>query len=183
MAYCWYSNFYTGIGHNLFVQPASSSLIAWTSVRDGRTDCVQVKSNVIMTYHYYKWKILEHKGPMFAPPYEPLPDRIKFLYAGAVMKLSARAEEMATFYARILDYTKQDTFKKNFFKVSWLWGSCGRYSSTPASSVMDLVFSRSNGSHVSVDTVHPSLLRYSLLSSPTWYHIQSVSSDVFLVSY
>ena len=47
---------------------------------------------------------------------------------------------------------------------------------------MDLVFRRSDGSHVSVDTVHPSLLRSSSLSSPGWYNLQSLSSDVVLVS-
>ena len=40
-----------------------------------------------------------------------------------------------------------------------LWGRCGN--STPASSVMDLVFRRSDGSHISVDTVHPHLQSYS----------------------
>ena len=58
---------------------------------------------------------------------------------------------------------------------TWLWGRCGRHKSPPASSVMDLVFSLSNGSHVSVDIVHPSLLRSSSLSSPGWYHLQSLS--------
>lgn len=29
-----------------------------------------------------KWRFLEHKGPVFAPPYEPLPDRVKFYYDG-----------------------------------------------------------------------------------------------------
>ena len=38
------------------------------------------------------------------------------------------------------------------------------------------------GSNFSVDTVHPSLLRSSSFSSPTCYHILSLSSDVFLVS-
>ena len=65
---------------------------------------------------------------------------------------------------------------------TWLWGRCGRHNSPPASSVMDLVFRRSGGSHVSVDTVHPSLLRFSSLSSSGWYHLQSLSSDVVLVS-
>ena len=41
---------------------------------------------------------------------------------------------------------------------------------------------RSDGSHVPVDTVHPSLFRSSSLSSPRWYHLQSLSFDVFLVS-
>ena len=65
---------------------------------------------------------------------------------------------------------------------TWLRGRCGRHYSPPASSVMDLVFSRSNGSHVSVDTVHPSLLRSFSLSSPGWYHLQSLYSDIVLVS-
>ena len=54
---------------------------------------------------------------------------------------------------------------------TWLWGRCGRHNSHPASSVMDLVFRHSDGSHVSVDTVHPSLLRFSSFSSPGWYHL------------
>ncbi len=29
-----------------------------------------------------KWKFLEHKGPVFAPEYEPLPDHVKFYYEG-----------------------------------------------------------------------------------------------------
>ena len=41
---------------------------------------------------------------------------------------------------------------------------------------------RSDGSHVSVDTVHASLLRSSSFSSPGWCHLQSLSSDVVLVS-
>ena len=65
---------------------------------------------------------------------------------------------------------------------TWLCGHCGRHNSPPASSVMDLVFRRSDCSHVSVDTVHPSLLRSSSLSSPVWYHLQRLSSDVVLVS-
>ena len=44
------------------------------------------------------------------------------------------------------------------------------------------IFCRSDSSHVPVDTVHPSLLRSSSLSSPRWYKLQSLSSDVFLVS-
>ena len=65
---------------------------------------------------------------------------------------------------------------------TWLWCRCGRHNSPPASSVMDLVFRRSDGSHVSVDKLHPSLLRSSSLSSPGWCHLQSLSSYVVLVS-
>ncbi|XP_036447109.1 DNA topoisomerase 1 [Colossoma macropomum] len=65
-----------------------------------------------------KWKFLEHKGPVFAPPYEPLPEHVRFYYDGKPMKLSADAEEVATFFAKMLDheYTTKDIFRKNFFK-------------------------------------------------------------------
>ncbi|XP_036620399.1 LOW QUALITY PROTEIN: DNA topoisomerase 1-like [Trichosurus vulpecula] len=65
-----------------------------------------------------KWKFLEHKGPVFAPPYEPLPKNVKFYYGGKVMKLSPKAEETATFFAKMLDheYTTKNIFRKNFFK-------------------------------------------------------------------
>uniref|UniRef100_A0A3Q2CRV3 DNA topoisomerase I n=1 Tax=Cyprinodon variegatus TaxID=28743 RepID=A0A3Q2CRV3_CYPVA len=65
-----------------------------------------------------KWRFLEHKGPVFAPPYEPLPDKVKFYYDGKPMKLSAPAEEVATFFAKMLDheYTTKDIFRKNFYK-------------------------------------------------------------------
>ena len=59
---------------------------------------------------------------------------------------------------------------------------CGRHNSPPASSVMDHVYCRSDGSHVSVDTVHPYLFQSFSLSSPGWYHLQSPSSYVVLVS-
>jgi len=65
-----------------------------------------------------KWKFLEHKGPVLAPPYEPLPSRVKFYYDGKHMKLSPEAEEVATFFGKMLDheYTTKDIFRKNFFK-------------------------------------------------------------------
>ncbi|XP_053601172.1 DNA topoisomerase I, mitochondrial isoform X2 [Plodia interpunctella] len=64
-----------------------------------------------------KWKFLEHKGPLFAPPYEPLPSNVKFRYDGKEVRLSQDAEEVAGFYARMLDhdYTTKDTFNNNFF--------------------------------------------------------------------
>ena len=61
-------------------------------------------------------------------------------------------------------------------------GRCGRHNSPQASSVIDLVLCRSDGPHVSVDTVHPYLFRSSSLSSPGCYHLQSLSSCVVLVS-
>ena len=51
------------------------------------------------------------------------------------------------------------------------WGRCGRHNSPPASSVMEFIICRSDGSHVPVDTVHPSLLWSSSLSSPRWCHL------------
>lgn len=65
-----------------------------------------------------KWRFLEHKGPVFAPDYEPLPNNVHFEYDGHVMRLSQDAEEVAGFYARMLehDYTSKDIFNGNFFK-------------------------------------------------------------------
>ncbi|XP_071648951.1 DNA topoisomerase I, mitochondrial isoform X2 [Temnothorax longispinosus] len=64
-----------------------------------------------------KWQFLEHKGPVFAPPYEPLPPTVKFYYNSKEMKLSEETEEVATFYARMLDhdYTTKAAFNNNFF--------------------------------------------------------------------
>jgi hypothetical protein len=33
-----------------------------------------------------KWKFLEHKDPVFAPPYESLPDNVKFYYDGELFQ-------------------------------------------------------------------------------------------------
>ena len=65
-----------------------------------------------------KWKSLEHKGPVFATDYEPLPGNVKFKYNGKEMKLAAAAEEVASFYGAMLDhdYVTKDVFNKNFFK-------------------------------------------------------------------
>ena len=64
----------------------------------------------------------------------------------------------------------------------WLSGRCSRYNSPPTRSVMDFIFRRSDDCYVSVGTVHPSLLRCTYFSSPRWFNLQSLSSDVFLVS-
>ncbi|KAL8596833.1 hypothetical protein ACOMHN_027162 [Nucella lapillus] len=65
-----------------------------------------------------KWNYLEHMGPVFAPPYEPLPKDIKFYYEGHPMKLEPETEEVATFYGKMLDhdYTTKEVFNQNFFK-------------------------------------------------------------------
>lgn len=64
-----------------------------------------------------KWYSLSHKGPIFAPPYVSLPESIHFKYDGKVMKLAPLTEEVASFYAKILEheYTTKDIFNKNFF--------------------------------------------------------------------
>merc|ERR1712212_1250738 len=65
-----------------------------------------------------KWRFLQHKGPLFAPEYETLPDHVRFWYDGKVMKLKPDTEEAATFYGKMLDhdYTTKEVFNKNFFK-------------------------------------------------------------------
>ncbi|RWS01519.1 DNA topoisomerase 1-like protein, partial [Dinothrombium tinctorium] len=65
-----------------------------------------------------KWHSLIHKGPLFAPPYEPLPSHVNFYYDSQPIKLSIQAEEIASFYAKMLDhdYTTKEVFNKNFFK-------------------------------------------------------------------
>ncbi|XP_063062811.1 DNA topoisomerase I, mitochondrial isoform X2 [Engraulis encrasicolus] len=64
-----------------------------------------------------KWKTLEHRGPLFPPEYEPLPKNVNFYYEGQPLKLSLATEEVATFYAKMLDheYTTKEAFQKNFF--------------------------------------------------------------------
>ncbi|XP_065674843.1 DNA topoisomerase I, mitochondrial isoform X2 [Hydra vulgaris] len=65
-----------------------------------------------------KWKTLSHEGPYFPPEYEPMPKNVKFYYDGKPMQLSLEAEEVATFYAKMLDhdYVKKDIFNENFFE-------------------------------------------------------------------
>ncbi|RMC14710.1 hypothetical protein DUI87_06882 [Hirundo rustica rustica] len=101
-----------------------------------------------------KWMQLEHRGPYFAPLYEPLPEDVRFYYdgdnpeqegpmdelvcgvgtgllpgstsspeipknggSGKPLKLSLATEEIATFYAKMLDheYTTKELFQNNFF--------------------------------------------------------------------
>ncbi|KAL7878647.1 hypothetical protein AOLI_G00096210 [Acnodon oligacanthus] len=65
-----------------------------------------------------KWKFLEHKGPYFPPEYQPLPDNVNFYYDGKAVKLSLAAEEVALFFAQMLDheYTTKEVFRNNFLK-------------------------------------------------------------------
>eukprot|EP00808_Paulinella_micropora_P022529 g41298.t1 len=63
-----------------------------------------------------KWTTLEHNAVIFPPPYEP--HNVKMKYDGEFVELTPEAEEVATFYAVMLetDYVKNPTFNKNFFK-------------------------------------------------------------------
>ncbi|KAM4572804.1 DNA topoisomerase I, mitochondrial [Odontesthes bonariensis] len=65
-----------------------------------------------------KWRFLEHNGPYFPPEYQPLPDNVHFYYNGEKVKLSLAAEEVAVFFAQMLDheYTTKKVFRENFFK-------------------------------------------------------------------
>ncbi|KAF8200781.1 DNA topoisomerase I [Pholiota molesta] len=65
-----------------------------------------------------KWTTLEHSGVLFPPPYEPLPSSVKMKYNGQLVDLPPDAEEVAGFYAALLetDHAKDATFNKNFFE-------------------------------------------------------------------
>ncbi|CAH0592459.1 unnamed protein product [Chrysodeixis includens] len=74
--------------------------------------------NVIMkTNKKSEWEILEHQGPIFPAEYTPLPDNVQFIYDKQKIKLSPAAEEVAGFYAKMLDhkYTENKIFNENFF--------------------------------------------------------------------
>ncbi|XP_072806018.1 DNA topoisomerase I, mitochondrial [Vicugna pacos] len=63
-----------------------------------------------------KWMQLEHRGPCFASPSEPLPAGVRFYYSGKPVKLSLAAE-VTTFYGKMLDHecTAKEVFQNNFF--------------------------------------------------------------------
>ncbi|TFK44734.1 hypothetical protein BDQ12DRAFT_673477 [Crucibulum laeve] len=65
-----------------------------------------------------KWTTLEHNGVIFPPPYEPLPKNVKMKYNGKEVDLPPEAEEVAGFYAALLetDHAQDATFNKNFFE-------------------------------------------------------------------
>lgn len=64
-----------------------------------------------------EWATLEHNGVLFPPEYEPLPDDVTVIYEGNPVSLPIKAEEVATFYGRMLDspHAKMPNFQKNFF--------------------------------------------------------------------
>ncbi|XP_061106633.1 DNA topoisomerase I, mitochondrial-like [Conger conger] len=63
-----------------------------------------------------KWSFLEHRGPLFPAEYQPFPDDVNFYYDGKAVKLNPRAEEVAFFYAQMLDREciTCEVFRKNF---------------------------------------------------------------------
>ncbi|EGN99732.1 hypothetical protein SERLA73DRAFT_106466 [Serpula lacrymans var. lacrymans S7.3] len=65
-----------------------------------------------------KWQTLEHSGVIFPPPYEPLPSHVKMKYNGKPVDLDPIAEEVAGFYAAMLEteHAQDNTFNKNFFE-------------------------------------------------------------------
>lgn len=67
-----------------------------------------------------KWQTLEHNGPLFPPPYKPLPSRVALTYQGRAIPLQPAAEEAAVLYAQILhlEHALNDTFNRNFM-ASW----------------------------------------------------------------
>jgi len=68
-----------------------------------------------------KWTTLEHNGVLFPPPYEPLPRHVKMKYDGKEVTLPPEAEEVAGFFAALLesDHAQNPVFQKNFFN-DWL---------------------------------------------------------------
>ncbi|SCU80899.1 LADA_0B10110g1_1 [Lachancea dasiensis] len=65
-----------------------------------------------------KWISLKHNGVIFPPKYEPLPSHIKLYYNGRAVDLPPQAEEVAGFFAALLesDHAKNPVFQKNFFE-------------------------------------------------------------------
>ncbi|KAG8902873.1 DNA topoisomerase 1 [Tulasnella sp. 403] len=68
-----------------------------------------------------KWTTLEHNGVLFPPPYAPLPSGVKMKYNGEEVTLSPEAEEVAGFFAALLetDHAADAKFQENFFR-DWL---------------------------------------------------------------
>ncbi|KAJ1958994.1 DNA topoisomerase 1 [Dispira parvispora] len=63
-----------------------------------------------------KWQTLSHKGVVFPPPY--VPHNIPLVYSGQKLLLEPPAEEIASYFAQMLDtdYMKNPVFIKNFFR-------------------------------------------------------------------
>ncbi|KAG8799490.1 DNA topoisomerase 1 [Serendipita sp. 411] len=65
-----------------------------------------------------KWDTLVHAGLLFPPPYIPLPRHVKMLYDGKPVDLPPESEEVAGFFAAMLetDHAQNAVFRANFFK-------------------------------------------------------------------
>ncbi|KAI5120312.1 hypothetical protein M0805_005816 [Coniferiporia weirii] len=65
-----------------------------------------------------KWSTLEHSGVYFPPPYERLPADVKMKYADSPVDLPPESEEVAGFYAQMIetDHAQDKVFNKNFFR-------------------------------------------------------------------
>lgn len=78
-----------------------------------------------------RWQLLEHNGVLFPPPYELLPSYVKMYYNGMPLNLPPAAEEVAGFFAAMLesDHAKNPVFQQNFFadfrQVLYQSGGCG----------------------------------------------------------
>lgn len=62
-----------------------------------------------------KWESLEHNGPYFPPPYEPI--NVPLLYEDKELYLEPEAEEVAGFFAALVntDHAANAIFRENFF--------------------------------------------------------------------
>lgn len=65
-----------------------------------------------------KWRTLEHKGVLFPPAYAPHKKKLLYGPNKESIQLSQEAEEVATFYAQMLntEYVKKEAFNQNFFR-------------------------------------------------------------------
>ncbi|KAL7669458.1 hypothetical protein ACOME3_010113 [Neoechinorhynchus agilis] len=65
-----------------------------------------------------KWTTLCHSGPLFAPDYIPIPANVSFKYDGRRVKLTTPAEEVMTFYAKLLNtkHASDEVFNSNYFR-------------------------------------------------------------------
>jgi DNA topoisomerase-1 len=65
-----------------------------------------------------KWTTFHHQGVLFPPPYEPLPKNVKMKYDGKVLTLPPESEEVAGFFAAMIetDHAQDAKFRENFFR-------------------------------------------------------------------
>ncbi len=64
------------------------------------------------------WHTLRHNGPMFPPPYEPLPSKVTILVGGKPLRLTPEQEEPAVWYAKKIGgpHVQKEVFNQNFWK-------------------------------------------------------------------